>query len=179
MEMLILRLLVGSRQRTLYPWTPRRCYVQVQPCCAQRARLHDVSPCREQFNGYWPAETIKVVPGPAKSNFDFSMVKIHTQSHSGTVKLASNDPRDTPLINFRFFEGPGADADLDAYVEAVEMGRRVFASLNSTLGPWRETLPCKGAIQRVMPRRLSRRRRGLITRRAHARSVVIATLLLS
>ena len=96
------------------------------------------------FNGYWPAETVNVVPGPAKSNFDFSMVKIHTQSHSGTVKLASNDPRDMPLINFRLFEGPGADADLDAYVEAVEMGRSVFASLNSTLGPWTETLPCKG-----------------------------------
>jgi len=95
------------------------------------------------FNGYWPAETVNVVPGPAQSNFDFSLVKIHTQSR-GTVKLASNNPRDTPLINFQFFEGAGADADLQAYADAVQWGRGVFDSLNSTLGPWTETLPCQG-----------------------------------
>jgi choline dehydrogenase len=96
------------------------------------------------FNGYWPEQTVNVVPGPAQSNFDFSMVKIHSQNHLGTVKLASNNPRDTPLINFRFFEGPGADADLEAYAEAVELGRSIFASLDSKLGPWTETLPCNG-----------------------------------
>ena len=96
------------------------------------------------FQGYWPEQTVNVVPGPTQSNFDFSLVKIHTQSHVGTVKLASNNPRDTPLINFRFFEGPGSDADLEAFAEAVKLGRSVFASLNSTLGPWTETLPCNG-----------------------------------
>jgi choline dehydrogenase len=97
------------------------------------------------FQGYWPGQTVNVVPGPAQSNFDFSMVKIHSQNHLGTVKLKSSNPRDTPDINFRFFEGPGADADLEAYAEAIDLGRKVFASLeNSNLGPFTETLPCHG-----------------------------------
>lgn len=98
------------------------------------------------FRGYWPGTTVNVVPSDPLTAFDFSMVKMHTQSRLGTVKLASNNPRDTPSINFRFFEGPGADADLDAFVDAVHFGRKIFASLeNSNLGPFTELSPCKGS----------------------------------
>lgn len=90
-------------------------------------------------------QTVNVVPSFPPSTFDFSMVKIHSQNHLGTVKLNTSDPRDTPLINFRFFEGPGVDEDLEAYAEAVNFGRKVFASLkDSHLGPFTENLPCKG-----------------------------------
>ncbi|KAE8452291.1 hypothetical protein EG329_000991 [Mollisiaceae sp. DMI_Dod_QoI] len=99
------------------------------------------------FRGYWPSETVNVVSNGPPSAFDFSMVKMHPQGRLGTLNLSSNDPRDTPLINFRFFEGPGADADLQAFVEGVELGRKVFASLDaagSDLSPFTELSPCNG-----------------------------------
>jgi choline dehydrogenase len=36
------------------------------------------------FQGYWPEQTVNVVPGLAQSNFDFTLVKIHTHSGSFT-----------------------------------------------------------------------------------------------
>lgn len=99
------------------------------------------------FRGYWPSNTVNVVPGEPQSEFDFSMVKMHTQSRLGTLKLTSNDPRDVPSINFRFFEGEGADADLQAFAEGINLGRKIFDSLTeagSELAPFSELLPCSG-----------------------------------
>ncbi|KAH7324019.1 GMC oxidoreductase-like protein [Rhexocercosporidium sp. MPI-PUGE-AT-0058] len=99
------------------------------------------------FRGYWPSETVNTVPSDPASSFDFSMVKIHAQSRLGTVKLTSNDPRDVPSINFRFFEGKGADADLQAFAEGIDFGRKVFDTLTekgSQLAPFEEILPCNG-----------------------------------
>jgi choline dehydrogenase len=98
------------------------------------------------FEGYWPGQTVNTIPQAPLTNFDFSMAKIHPrQNHVGTLKLASSNPRDTPLINFRFFEDTDAEKDLEAFAEAVEWGRSVFASLEeSNLGPFTESLPCDG-----------------------------------
>ncbi|KUJ08061.1 GMC oxidoreductase [Mollisia scopiformis] len=102
------------------------------------------------FRGYWPQQTVNVVPSDPPSSFDFSMVKMHGNGRLGTVELASNNPRDTPLINFRFFEGPGADADLEALSEGVDFGRKVFASMaanGSDLAPFTEISPCTGTTE--------------------------------
>ena len=34
----------------------------------------------------------------------WAILKAHTQNRAGEVVLRSADPRDTPLINFRYFE---------------------------------------------------------------------------
>jgi len=49
-----------------------------------------------------------------------SIVKMQTANPAGTVKLRSNDPRDTPEINFNYFTHH-ADGDLQAIVDGVEL----------------------------------------------------------
>ena len=61
----------------------------------------------------------------------WAVLKAHTRNRSGTVTLRSPDPRDTPLVNFRYFE-EGDDArgdDLRACVEAIRSVRRLTAPL--------------------------------------------------
>ncbi|MEX8518869.1 MAG: GMC family oxidoreductase [Leptothrix sp. (in: b-proteobacteria)] len=61
----------------------------------------------------------------------WAVLKAHTQNRAGTVKLRSSDPRDTPLVNFHYFE-EGSDAtgqDLRAMVEAIRFVRRMTAPL--------------------------------------------------
>ncbi|KAG4421748.1 hypothetical protein IFR04_005124 [Cadophora malorum] len=96
------------------------------------------------FQGYWPDKTVNVVPGVKPSAFDWSMVKIHPNGRLGTVELVSANPREVPDINFRFFEEPGADKDLQALAEGIELGRKIFDSMGAPFQPWTETLPCKG-----------------------------------
>jgi choline dehydrogenase len=105
--------------------------------------IHVFSIPSYRFEGYYPDKTVNVVPmGPANM-FDLSMVKTHPVSRLGTVELVSTNPRDTPDINFHFFEAPGSDADIDAMAEALQFGRKVFDSISAPLGPFTEAAPCK------------------------------------
>lgn len=56
------------------------------------------------------------------------VLKAHTGNRAGQVTLRSNDPRDTPLIDFKYFQ-EGADADLDAVVDGIRFVRRLAAGL--------------------------------------------------
>ncbi len=61
----------------------------------------------------------------------WAVLKAHTRNRAGTIKLRSADPRDTPLVNFHYFE-EGDDAagnDLQAVVKAIEFVRRMTAPL--------------------------------------------------
>ena len=61
----------------------------------------------------------------------WAVLKAHTLNRAGTVRLRSADPRDTPLVNFRYFE-EGSDAagnDLQAVVQAIRFLRRLTAPL--------------------------------------------------
>ncbi len=61
----------------------------------------------------------------------WAVLKAHTLNRAGTVRLRSADPRDTPLVNFRYFE-EGSDAagnDLQAVVQAIRFVRRLTAPL--------------------------------------------------
>lgn len=93
------------------------------------------------FEGYWPGTTSNVVPSAGPNTWDFSMVKMNPQNKAGTVRLRSTDPRDTPDINFRFFE-TGADIDLQALADGVEFGRKILNSIPAPLGPFKEVFPC-------------------------------------
>ena len=95
------------------------------------------------FRGYWPSSTVNTIPADPPNTWDFSIVKIHPQSRMGTVTLNSADPRDTPEINFRFFEGPESDADIAAMSEGMQLGRSIFDSIPAPLGPFTEVFPCE------------------------------------
>ena len=61
----------------------------------------------------------------------WAVLKAHTVNRAGSVTLRSADPRDTPLINFRYFE-EGDDAqgsDLAAVTDAIRFVRRLTAPL--------------------------------------------------
>ena len=63
-----------------------------------------------------------------KNRFTWAILKAHTLNTAGTVMLRSDDPRDVPHVNFRYFE-EGNDAsgdDLEAVVEGVEFVRRMM-----------------------------------------------------
>jgi choline dehydrogenase len=68
-----------------------------------------------------------------KDHFTWLVLKAHTNNTGGEVTLRSNDPRDTPNINFNYFE-EGNDPnkgkeDLDAMVEAVALIRKIMNRL--------------------------------------------------
>jgi choline dehydrogenase len=96
------------------------------------------------YRGYWPSDTVNTVqPVDGPNEYDWAMVKIHPESHAGTVLLRSTDPRDVPDINFRFFEG-GDDGikDLEAMAEAVDFARSVLETVEAPWGPLVENFPC-------------------------------------
>ena len=54
-------------------------------------------------------------------------MKGHTNNASGSVTLRSNDPRDTPEINFHYFtESVNAGEDLESLVSGVETVRNII-----------------------------------------------------
>lgn len=73
-----------------------------------------------QFKGYYPNYSNE----PLTAHWTWNVLKVHTKNTAGSVKLRSNDPTDTPLINFRYFEeGNGGSADLKAVVEGIQAVR--------------------------------------------------------
>jgi choline dehydrogenase len=76
-----------------------------------------------RFEGYYPGYSRALVEH--LNYLSWTIVKAHTNNRAGEVTLRSADPRDTPLVNFRYFE-EGSDAsgeDLDSLVEAVKFVR--------------------------------------------------------
>jgi choline dehydrogenase len=61
----------------------------------------------------------------------WAVLKAHTRNRAGCVTLRSPDPRDPPLVNFRYFEDgdDGAGRDLQAVVEAIQLVRQMTAPL--------------------------------------------------
>ncbi|MBD2164597.1 GMC family oxidoreductase [Calothrix membranacea FACHB-236] len=75
------------------------------------------------FKGYYRGYSGPIASTP--NQFTWAILKAHTLNNAGTVTLRSPDPRDTPIINFRYFE-EGSDPtgeDLKAVVEGVQFVR--------------------------------------------------------
>jgi choline dehydrogenase-like flavoprotein len=82
-----------------------------------------------RFEGYFPGFSRLI-----RDHDDYltwAVLKGHTQNRSGTVTLSSADPRDTPGVNFRYFdEGDDTQGrDLRAVVDAIRFIRRMTAPL--------------------------------------------------
>lgn len=72
------------------------------------------------FKGYYPGYSNALEQH--KNLFTWAVLKAHTENTAGRVRLRSADPRDTPDINFHYFE-EGSDAagtDLEAVVDGLE-----------------------------------------------------------
>ncbi len=82
-----------------------------------------------RFEGYFPGFS-----GYLQRYHDYltwAVLKAHTRNRAGTVSLRSADPRDTPRINFHYFD-EGTDKenlDLRALVRAIELVRKLTAPL--------------------------------------------------
>ena len=84
------------------------------------------------FRGYEQGYTKNIT---IKNHFTWLALKAHTHNNGGDVTLRSDDPRDTPNINFKYFE-EGNDPrkgkeDLDAMVEAVALIRKIMNRLTA------------------------------------------------
>ncbi|HEY3051972.1 MAG TPA: GMC oxidoreductase [Thermoanaerobaculia bacterium] len=79
------------------------------------------------FKGYYPGYSKDLER--AKNFFTWAIIKAHTNNTSGTVRLRSSDPRQTPDINFHYFD-EGNDPhseDLHSVVAGVEIVRQMNA----------------------------------------------------
>jgi choline dehydrogenase len=81
-----------------------------------------------QFKGYFPGYSGLFPRG--LNYLTWVILKAHTRNRKGCVTLRSADPRDTPRINFNYFE-EGGDEDLEAVVEGIQFVRKLTARLES------------------------------------------------
>jgi choline dehydrogenase-like flavoprotein len=83
------------------------------------------------FGGYFPGYSALEVTKP--NYLTWAILKAHTQNRAGEIRLRSADPRDTPLIDFHYFE-EGDDAageDLNSVVAGIRFVRKLTAKLRA------------------------------------------------
>ena len=82
-----------------------------------------------RFEGYFPGYSTWLRDYP--DFLSWAVLKAHTRNRAGTVRLRSADPRDTPEIDFHYFDAaddPHGE-DVRAVVGAIKFVRRVMAPL--------------------------------------------------
>jgi choline dehydrogenase len=81
------------------------------------------------FKGYFP--TYSALFAKNLNYLTWAILKAHTQNQGGEVTLRSADPRESPSINFRYFEEGTGDAreDLDSVVDGIKFVRSMTAEL--------------------------------------------------
>jgi choline dehydrogenase-like flavoprotein len=79
-----------------------------------------------RFSGYFPGYS--KLFADHRNYLTWVVLKAHTRNRAGEVSLRSADPRDTPAIDFRYFE-QGGEEDLDAVVDGVRFVRRLSTKL--------------------------------------------------
>ncbi|MFZ0964963.1 MAG: GMC family oxidoreductase [Terriglobia bacterium] len=78
------------------------------------------------FQGYYPNYSQSIAKD--LNYLTWVVLKAHTRNRAGVVTLRSSDPRDTPYIDFRYFE-EGGDKDLDAVLDGIRFVRTLTAKL--------------------------------------------------
>ena len=107
-----------------------------------------------KFEGYFPGYS-KSIEGH-QNYLSWVVLKAHTCNTAGTVTLRSADPRDTPLINFRYFDekcDPNQE-DLDSVVEGIKFVRALTGGMSEYIAE--EELPGKNLQSRDELRRFVR-----------------------
>jgi len=76
------------------------------------------------FRGYFPGYS-KLFAAERQNYLTWAVLKAHTENRAGVVRLRSADPRDTPHIDFRYFDegSDSAGEDLDSVVDGVKFVR--------------------------------------------------------
>jgi choline dehydrogenase len=97
-----------------------------------------------RFQGYFPGYS--ELFAKSLNYLTWAVLKAHTNNRAGEVTLRSADPRDTPKINFRYFqEGtPDGGQDLDSVVDGIRFVRRITAKLKKNGLIAEEELPGEG-----------------------------------
>ncbi len=82
-----------------------------------------------RFDGYYPGYSRQFAEH--LNYLTWAVLKAHTNNRAGEVTLRSADPRDTPNVNFRYFqEGtPDQQQDLDSVVDGIRFVRKMTAHL--------------------------------------------------
>jgi choline dehydrogenase len=96
-----------------------------------------------KFPGYSPEYSNYFLPPDGLRGLTWCVLKAHTNNTAGRVRLRSADPRDTPDVNFHYFE-EGNDttgADLDAVVEGIKFVRTMTSKIGHLIE--KEELPGK------------------------------------
>lgn len=103
-----------------------------------------------RFKGYYHGYSQLDLSAPdAAHQMTWLILKGHTLNRGGTVALRSADPRDTPLINFHYFE-EGTDRrgeDLSSVVDGIEFAREINARLGDIVAG--EVVPGPAAQSRA------------------------------
>jgi choline dehydrogenase len=83
------------------------------------------------FRGYYPEYSKDLTK--ERNIFTWAILKAHTKNTGGFVRLRSADPRDPPLVNFRYFEEGTDDhgGDLEAMVTGVKFVRSMMARVEA------------------------------------------------
>jgi choline dehydrogenase len=76
------------------------------------------------FRGYYPGWANESYQ---KNYFTWAVLKGHTSNTAGTVELTSNNPCDTPKINFRYFDDGNGDwrDDVNSVVSGLKLARHI------------------------------------------------------
>ncbi|KKA25876.1 Aryl-alcohol oxidase [Rasamsonia emersonii CBS 393.64] len=103
-----------------------------------------ISGAPANFTGYFPGYS-DIALKDAK-HWAWIVLKAHSRDNAGTVTLRSADPRDTPIINFNYFDtgvtdGNADQLDLQAQYEGMQWARRAFKDLIPLDGTFTEVWP--------------------------------------
>jgi len=93
------------------------------------------------FHGYYPGYSKDWIKN-SHHHISWVILKAHDANRGGIVTLRSADPRDTPIINFHYFE-EGTDKkgeDLASSVEGIKIVRKISSKLTKK-GHFKEILP--------------------------------------
>jgi choline dehydrogenase-like flavoprotein len=80
-----------------------------------------------RFSGYYPGYSRDCARD--LNYLTWVVLKAHTRNRAGEVTLRSADPRDMPLVDFRYFAESGQE-DLDAVVDGIRFVRRLTSKLS-------------------------------------------------
>ncbi|KAJ3579936.1 hypothetical protein NPX13_g626 [Xylaria arbuscula] len=90
------------------------------------------------FNGFYPGYSSNAATVANKNWWSWLVLKAHTRNHAGTVKLATTNPRDTPIITFHnTYEGLSkeeGDKDVGALREGMRMATSFFENIPAVDG---------------------------------------------
>ncbi len=81
------------------------------------------------FAGYYPGYAKAIAEH--RDSLSWVLLKAHTANRAGRVRLRSADPRDTPLIDFHYFDKQDdpAGTDLRAVVDGIRFARQATAPM--------------------------------------------------